>query len=81
MEKRAAIILCGHPLEIEVYVKNVRSGFSLHSRIVVSEASVLIELMIKSARNWWLNRQSRWVWVFVLLTFTTYPTTLFAAMD
>ena len=38
MEKRAAINLCGHP-EIEVYMKNVRNRFRLHSRIVLSEAS------------------------------------------
>ena len=51
MEKRPAIILCGHPLENEVYIKNVSKRFTLRSRIVLSEASVLIEFMIKSARK------------------------------
>ena len=31
------------------------SRFRLHPRIAKSEASILVELTIDSARNWWLN--------------------------
>ena len=50
-ETECAIILRGHPLEIEVCERTVRSGFRLHSRIAKSEASVLIEFTIKSIRK------------------------------
>ena len=40
----------GHPLDIEVCERNVRSGFRVHSKIAKSEASVLIDL-IKSVRK------------------------------
>ena len=57
MEKKAkpncAIILRGLSLEFEVCERNVRSRFRLHPRIAKSEASILIELTIDSARNWW----------------------------
>ena len=38
-------------LELEVCGRNGRSAFELHLRTVLSEASVLIERMIKSARK------------------------------
>ena len=49
-ETERAIILRGLSLEFEV-----PSSFRLHPRIAKSEASILIELTIDSARNWWLN--------------------------
>ena len=46
-----AIVLRAHPLEIEVCERNVLSGFRVHSSISKSEASVLIDLTIKSAKK------------------------------
>ena len=43
------------PLEVEVCERNVRRRFRLHPRISKLDAPILIELMIDSARNWWLN--------------------------
>ena len=40
-----------HPLEHEVCESTVRRRFRLHPRIEKSEASILIELTIDSARN------------------------------
>ena len=54
-ETECAFFLREHSLELEVCERNVRSGFRLHPRIAKSEASILIELTIDSARNWWLN--------------------------
>ena len=39
------------PLELGVRGRSVRSAFRLHSRTVLSEESVLVERMIKSARK------------------------------
>ena len=50
-ETECAISLRGHPMEIEVCERNLRSGFRLHARIAKSEASVLFKLMTKSARK------------------------------
>ena len=54
-ETECAIILRGLSLEFEVCERNVRSRSRLHPRIAISEASILIEFTIDSARNWWLN--------------------------
>ena len=46
-----AIVLRAHPLEIEVCERNVLSGFRVHSSIPKLEASVLVDLTIKSAKK------------------------------
>ena len=40
-----------HPLELEVCESSVRRRFRLHPRIAKSEASILFELTIDSARK------------------------------
>ena len=56
------IILCALPLEIEVCERNVLldSECTQHSCIPKSEAPVLVDLMTKSAENWWFNRLRQW---------------------
>jgi hypothetical protein len=50
-QTECAIVLRGHPVEIEICERNVLSGFRVHSSIPKSEASVLIDLTIKSAKK------------------------------
>ena len=50
-ETECTIVLRAQPLEIEVCERNVLSGFRVHSSIPKSEASVLIDLTIKSAKK------------------------------